>query len=96
MSVESSIPCLCKSVKTFGRTPVSVPQVRGENCDIRLTRPYYKREGSLFITSELGDFACSGLYRTNSCKSCKIHDLASGFLAQPGVQKFRIIKFKEN
>ena len=49
---------------------------------------YYKREGSLFITSELGDFECSGLYRTNSCKSCKIHDLAGGFRAQPGVQKF--------
>ena len=32
MSVESSIPRLCKSVKTFGRTPVSVPQVRGESC----------------------------------------------------------------
>ena len=57
---------------------------------------YYKREGSLFITSELGDFELSVLPRTNSCKSCKIHDLASGFLAQPGVQKFRIITFKEN
>ena len=74
-------------------------------CDLRFitvikaydcNSPYYKREGSLFITSELGDFECSGLYRTNSCKSCKIHDLASGFLAQPGVQKIRIIKFKEN
>ena len=43
MSVESSIPGLCKSVKTFGRTPVSVPQVRGESCDIRLTRPYFLR-----------------------------------------------------
>ena len=49
---------------------------------------YYKREGTLFITSELGDFECSGLYRTNSYKSCKIHGLASGFLAQQGVQKF--------
>ena len=43
MSVESSIPRLCKSVKTFGRTPVSVPQVRGESCDIRLTWPYFIR-----------------------------------------------------
>ena len=45
MSVESSIPRLCKSVKTFGRTPASVPQlqVRGESCDIRLTRPYFIR-----------------------------------------------------
>ena len=43
MSVASSIPRLCKSVKTFGRTPVSVPQVRGESCDIRLTRPYFLR-----------------------------------------------------
>ena len=43
MSVESSIPRLCKSVKTFGRTPVSVPEVRGESCDIRQTRPYFLR-----------------------------------------------------
>ena len=57
---------------------------------------YYKREGSLFITSELGDFELSVLRRTNSCKSCKIHDLASGFQALPRVQKVRIIKFKEN
>ena len=50
----------------------------------------------LFITSELGDFELSVLPRTNSCKSCKIHNLASEFRTQPRVQNVRIIKFKEN
>ena len=49
MSVESSIPCLCKSVKTFGRTPVSVPQVRGKSCDIRLTRPFPSNKSSTTV-----------------------------------------------
>ena len=49
---------------------------------------YYKREGSLFITSDLGDFELSVLPKTNSCKSCKIHDLAVGFEHSPGSKKF--------
>ena len=30
----------------------------------------------------------------NSCKSCKIHSLAIGFRAHPGVRKVRIRKFE--
>ena len=36
ISVESSIHGLRKSVNKFGCNPVSVPQVRGESCNIRL------------------------------------------------------------
>ena len=49
MSVKSSIPCLCKYVKTFDRTPVSVPQVRGKSCDIRLTRPFPSNKSSTTV-----------------------------------------------
>ena len=49
---------------------------------------YYEREGSSFITSELGGYEWSVFSRNNSCKSYKIHDLASsGFRVQPGVHK---------
>ena len=44
------------------------------------------------MTSELRGFERSVFSRTGSCKSCKIHDLASGFRAYPGVQKVRIKK----
>ena len=43
ISAASSIHCLWKSVKTFVRNPVSVPQVRGKSCEIPLTRPYFHR-----------------------------------------------------
>ena len=60
---------------------------------ITIHHNYYKREGSSFTTSELGGFESPVLSRTNSCKSCKINDLASGFRATPNVQKVPITKF---
>ena len=44
---------------------------------------YHKREGS------------SCLSNTNSCKSCKIHNVDSGFRAQPEVRKYESQNFRE-
>ena len=57
---------------------------------------YYEHEGSSLITSKLRGFECSVFSSTNTCKSCKIHNLASRFRAQPGVRKVRITKLKIN
>ena len=56
-----------------------------------------KREGPWFLTSQLGGFEWSVVSKTNlyCCKSCKFHDLASGFRAQPGSKKFESQNLKK-
>ena len=59
---------------------------------------YYKREGSSFLTSELGSFydLYSPELTVASLGKKKNHYLASGFRAQFGVRKARITKFIVN
>ena len=69
-----------------------ITEIKAYDCD----SSYYKREGSSFITNNLGGFKLSLFSKTNSGKSCKIHDIVNGFRAQPGVIKVGITKFLEN